>query len=501
MTHSLHFLALDTGAESGRVMHGVFDGTKILLEESHRFTNAPVRLATGLHTDVLHIFDEMKKGLAIAIKNAGNAPINSIGVDTWGVDFALLDSSGALLGNPYHYRDNLTDGILEKAFVCVPKAEIFEETGIQFMALNTLYQLYALRLKNAPILDHAETLLFMPDLFNYWLSGKKVSEFSIATTSQCFNPRKNDWAKSLIGKFGIPTKIFSPIVSPGTILGDLLPSVAEDIGAKNRIQVIAPGCHDTTLAVAAVPAQSENFAYISCGTWSLIGAEINKPCISQKSLDADFTNEGGVANTFRFLKNTTGLWVLQECRREWLRRGEDLSYDQMTKLAMDAPSLKSFIDTSYSEFAKPGNMVSRVCEYCAKTGQPVPDSNGAIIRCIIESLAFTYRETLDNLDHVLDMRHDPLHMVGGGIKNKLLCQFTANVTGRTVFAGPVEATAIGNIMMQAMSLGHIGSLKEGRDIIRNSFDICTYKPQNTDEWNAAYDRFLALKKSNSRSIS
>jgi rhamnulokinase len=493
MTKRTNFLALDMGAESGRVMLGTFDGVSITLSEAHRFDSAPVRTPDGLHTDVLHIWAQLKRGMAIAVKNAGGS-VDGVGVDTWGVDFALLDKKGALVSNPYQYRDSMTEGMLSKAFRCVPRKEIFSQTGLQFMSINTLYQLYALKLRGSPLLDIADRLLMTPDLFNYWLCGKKVNEFSIATTSQCFNPVKNTWAKTLLKKFGIPARLFGTIVRPGTVIGRMLPQVCEEIGVKNAVPVIAPGCHDTTLAVAAVPARKKDFVYISCGTWSLMGAEIPKPCINDKSLAADFTNEGGVCGTFRFLKNMTGLWIVQECRRAWEKEGQSLNYQQLTQMASEAPALRSLIDTTYADFGKPGGMPEKIRAFCRKTGQPVPDSEGAIVRCALESLALTYRTTLEQLEGILGKRLDPIHMVGGGTQNTLLCQFAADATGRQVVAGPVEATAIGSVLMQAMALKLIKSLDEGREIIRMSFDVATYDPKNPGAWDEAYSRFANLNR-------
>jgi rhamnulokinase len=492
MTPAVNFCALDLGAESGRVMLGRFDGNRLELSETHRFESRPVRLPDGLHTDALRIWSELKNGMAMAGRRV-NGAIAGIGTDTWGVDFAFLDKQGALLSNPYHYRDTLTDNILPKAFKKVPRAAIFEQTGLQFMPINTLYQLYALKLRKSPLLKYAGKLLMMPDLFNYWLTGRAVSEFTIATTSQCFDPRRNGWAVSLIEKFGLPAAVFCPVVKPGTVLGDLLPQVAGEIGCIGRVPVIAPGCHDTALAVAAVPARNRDFAYISCGTWSVLGAELRHPCINAQGLAADFTNEGGVEGTFRFLKNLTGLWLVQECRREWLRRGENLSYAELTRMAAQVEPLRSIIEPSSAEFGKPGDMPSRIYDYCKKTGHYLPESKGAVVRCALESLALSYRATLEQLESILNYRLDPIHIVGGGTQNALLCQFAADATGRAVVAGPVEATAIGNVLMQAIALGHVGSLEEGRELVRRSFDVTVYEPHDSTRWNEAYGRFVNLK--------
>ncbi|MBN2188725.1 MAG: rhamnulokinase [Chitinispirillaceae bacterium] len=493
MARGLHFLALDLGAESGRVISGRFDGSRLRISEAHRFASLPVRLPDGLHTDVLRIWSELKHGMALASASAGRNGIAGVGVDTWGVDFAFLDRQGALLSNPYHYRDSLTEGILPKAFRRVSRTEIFERTGVQFMPINTLYQLYALRRRRSPLLDNAHSLLMMADLFNCWLCGKKVNEFSIATTSQCYDPRGKKWAKAMIGKFGLPSHIFGKIVLPGTVLGGLLPQVADETGLSGHVPVIAPGCHDSALAVAAVPAKNRDFAYISCGTWSVLGAELREPCINKQSLAADFTNEGGVAGSFRFLKNLTGLWLVQESRREWLRRGEEHSYAELTEMAADAAPLRSVIDPSSGEFGRPGDMPERIRDYCRRSGQPVPESKGAVVRCALESLALSYRKTLEQLEGILDRRLDPVHVVGGGTQNRLLCRFAADATGRRVVAGPAEATAIGNVIMQAVALGHIGSVEQGRELIRRSFEVMHYEPRPSGQWDEAYERFVELR--------
>jgi rhamnulokinase len=486
---TLNFCALDLGAGSGRVMLGQFDGERITLSEKHRFASAPALLPDGLFTDSLHIWSELKAGLAIAAQGTALA---GIGVDTWGVDFAFLDKQGGLLANPRHYRDRLTDGILDKAFERVPKREIFWQTGVQFMPINTLFQLYALKLSGSPLPDAADRLLMTPDLFNYWLCGSTASEFTIATTSQCFNPLLKTWAWPLIEKFGIPPRLFGPIVQPGSLLAPLRPEVAEETGIAGKVPVIAPGCHDTALAVAAVPATEPNFAYISCGTWSLLGTELDTPCINDRSLAGDFTNEGGVAGTTRFLKNLTGLWILEECRRAWSRSGEDYSYAQLSAMAAAAAPLVSLIDPADDSFSLPGDMPECIRAFCLKTGQPLPEGKGEFVRCILESLALSYRKTLDQLEGILGMRLNPIHLVGGGSRNALLCAFAANATGRTVVAGPVEATATGNILMQAIALKQIGSLAEGRAIVRTSFETTVYEPRDRDRWEEACARFARL---------
>ncbi len=493
MSHQHNFLAFDLGAESGRAILGQFDGERLQLSEVRRFPNGPVRLPDGLHWDVLRLWTEIKRGLALAAQEC-DADLSGIGLDTWGVDFGLLDRDGALVSNPYHYRDGRTDCMIEEACRRVPREEIFEQTGIQFVQINSLYQLLSMVVSNSPALDIAETFLAMPDLFNYWLTGRKVCEFSIATTTQCYDPRQGDWAIPLLERLGVPTHIFPEIVPPGTVLGELLPSVVEDVNVAglSGLPVIAPACHDTGCAVAAVPAEGSDFVYISSGTWSLMGAELPEPVINEQSLAFNLTNEGGVGGPFRLLKNITGLWLVQECRRTWARQGEEFSYADLTQMAAQADPLQSVIDSDCGEFLKPGDMPARIRAFCQGTGQPVPQSKGAVVRCALESLALKYRWVLERLEEILGRRLEPIHIVGGGTKNQLLNQFTADVTGRRVVTGPIEATAAGNVITQAMTLGHIGSLAEGRRIVRNSFDVATYEPAGKSEWDEAYDRFLTV---------
>jgi rhamnulokinase len=493
MSGQSSFLAFDLGAESGRAMLGQFDGERVRLSQVHRFPNGPVRLPDGLHWDVLRLWTEIKRGLALTVEAHG-AGLASVGLDTWGVDFGLLDRDGALVSNPYHYRDDRTDGMVEEAWRRVPRAEIFECTGIQFMQLNSVYQLLAMVVNDSPALGIADTFLTMPDLFNYWLTGRKVCEFSNATTTQCYDPRAGDWAWPLLERLGIPSRIFPEIVPTATVIGELLPAVIEEVNVPGLagLPVIAPACHDTGSAVAAVPAAGADFVYISSGTWSLMGAELQEPAINEKSLAFDFTNEGGVGGTFRFLKNIMGLWLVQECRRMWAREGEVFSYDELTRMAAEAAPLQALVDPDCAEFLKPGDMPSRLRAFCEKTGQPVPQSNGEVVRCALESLALKYRWILERLEEILGRRLEPIHIVGGGSQNRLLNQFAADATGRVVVTGPVEATAVGNVIVQMMALGQIGSLEEGRRIVRNSFEVASYEPTGRPEWDDAYSRFLAI---------
>jgi rhamnulokinase len=486
MANGHHYLAVDLGAESGRVMLGRFDGERFSLAEAHRFASLPVRLPDGLHTDVLRIWVEIKRGLALGVRQAGGA-VEGVGVDAWGVDFALLDKQGALLANPFHYRDERTDGMLEEAFRRMSAADIFANTGIQFMQINTLYQLLAMSLHKSPLLDVAEKFVTIPDLFNYWLSGEITNEFTNATTTQCFDPRKRDWAIPVLQAMGIPARLFGPVTDSGTPIGDLLPYIAEETGASG-VRIVVPACHDTGSAVVAVPAQRRDFAWISSGTWSVMGAEVPEPQVSEKALQYNFTNEGGVFGTWRLSKNIMGLWLVQECRREWSRQGEQLSYDEMTRLAAESDPFVSIIDPDFEGFLHPGDMPSRIQRYCADTHQTIPQTKGQILRIALEGIALKYRLVLERLEELTGNRLDPIHIIGGGTKNRLLSQFAADATRRTVVAGPVEATAIGNILMQAIGLKHLGSLAEARSVVRTSFTPEVYEPQKAAGWDGAYSR-------------
>ncbi|MCD4752260.1 MAG: rhamnulokinase [Anaerolineaceae bacterium] len=480
-------LAIDIGAESGRAILGRYENGKLVLKEIHRFLNKAVRLPDGLHWDLLYLLDEIKTGIKKAADQYGDSLL-SAGIDTWGVDHALLDHNDSLTFLPFHYRDSRTDGLLEEAYKVVPKKNIFERTGLQFMSINTLYQLLSLVKVKSPALASAETFLTIPDLLNFWLTGKKVCEFSIATTTQCYDPRKGDWAFELIEKLGIPTSIFPEIVPSGTILGPLLSFVQKETGAANLI-VIAPACHDTGSAVLSVPAKEKGAAFISSGTWSLIGMEVDEPLITEESQHLNFTNEGGFSGNFRFLKNITGLWLIQECRRYWKSNGEDLDYEQITSLAEAASPLVSFINTDEAEFIKPGNMPIKIQEFCEQSGQTVPETKGEIVRCVLESLSMKYRDEFSNLERISKHRIETLHIVGGGTQNRLLNQFTANSLNRKVITGPVEATAVGNILGQLIALGEIESVNSAREVVRNSFTLEEYLPEKTDEWAEAYRRY------------
>jgi rhamnulokinase len=487
MVEAQSFLAFDLGAESGRGVLGRFDGERIELEELHRFPNGGVRVLDSLHWDVLRLWSEMKNALSVCARRRED--LKGIGIDTWGVDFALIGKDNSLLGLPYHYRDSQTDGMLNKAFARLSREEIFRRSGGQFIQINTLYQLFSMVIRESPLLKAAETFLMIPDLFNFWLTGHKVCEFTNATTTQFYDPRQKSWSGEICNALDLPYHLLPEIVQPGTQIGTLLPTVCDETGL-GETPVIAPGCHDTASAVAAVPAQTENWAYISSGTWSLMGIEVPDPIISNQVLSLNFTNEGGVANTFRFLKNIMGLWLLQECRRTWSRRGRDISYDQLMQLASDAQPFKYLIEPDNETFLGAGDMPSRIIDYCKHTEQIPPRDEGEFVRCILDSLALKYRWVSEKLELVGGKPIEVIHIVGGGARNRLLCQFTANAAAVPVVAGPTEATAVGNIMVQAIATGLIDSISEAREIISRSFELETYEPRDLGQWDGAYERFL-----------
>lgn len=476
-------LPVDLGAESGRVMAVTFDGGRLSTKELRRFSNPLTTINNSTHWDFLHLWREIQAG----IETGKELDPASIGVDTWGVDFALLDRQGQLLANPVSYRDNRTEGMMEAVFARVPRTEVFSRTGVQFMRINTLYQLMSLLETESPQLQMADTLLMAPDLLNYWLTGAKMSEFSVATTTQMFDPKAGTWATEMLESIGLPTEILPEIVPPGTKLG-----------AYEGVPVIAPACHDTGSAVAAVPTGTKDFAYISSGTWSLVGLEIETPIINDAALVANVTNEGGVYGTYRLLRNITGLWLVQQCRRTWADQGESFSYGELVELARQASPLESLIDPNNAVFLPAGDHPRWIQEQCARSGQPVPETKGAILRTILESLALKYRETLDTLQRLSGQNIKVVHIMGGGSRNELLNQMTADATGIPVVAGPVEATVLGNALVQLVTLGEIDDLAQGRQIVAESEQVKRYEPQQSEAWQAAYDRFqqLSMDKSN-----
>jgi len=483
---TFNLAAIDLGASSGRVMLARFNDRGMTLEEAHRFSNGPVRVFDHLYWDVLRLFDEIKTGLG---KAGRTAPLSSLGLDTWGVDFALLDQDDCLIGHPTHYRDPRTNGMMEQAFRLVNREMIFERTGLQFMQINTLYQLFSMR--GSAALGCASTFLMMPDLFNFWLTGRKANEYSDATTTQFFNLRAGGYDRDLLAALGLPMDIYPKILPSGSVLGPLNPSICEEIGL-GEIQVIAPACHDTGSAVAAVPIQNPRAAYISSGTWSLIGVEVTEPVINHKCLAYNFTNEGGVYGTIRLLKNVAGMWLVQECRRVWESQGRYYTWEDLIRLANEAPPFGPLVDPDHPDFLNPVDMPLTIQNYCARTGQESPESDAEILSCIFESLALKYRWVIARLEEILGYDLQVIHIIGGGSQNELLCQLTADATGKAVIAGPVEATAIGNALVQGISLGVLGSLADGRQLVRRSFPLVEYEPQSQDGWDAAAETMIRL---------
>ena len=489
------YLGIDLGAESGRVMAGLWDGKRMRLQELHRFPNGPVEIGGTLRWDVLRLWAEIQHGLSAAARRYGKA-VRSVGVDTWGVDFALLSKSNELLGQPFHYRDARTRGVMEGAFRRVPRAEIFAATGLQFMQFNTLYQLLALQENSPELLELADCLLMMPDYFHWCLSGIRAAEFTDATTTQFFDPAKQDWSRKLLKRFNLPTKMLPQIIPPGTRLGPLLDSVSRQTGL-GRVNVVAPASHDTGSAVAAVPTshkQEGTWAYLSSGTWSLTGLELSKAQLSRRVLEFNLTNEGGVDGTYRLLKNISGLWLVQQCKRAFDKKGTKLDYAQLVRLAKAAPALRSIIDPDDARFMNPPDMPLAIQQFCRASHQPVPRTEGALVRCVLESLALKYQTVLDCLGEVGGKRIEVVHIVGGGSRNDLLNQFAADACQRPVLAGPVEATVLGNVLLQARAAGEISSLAELRAVVRASCEVRSFEPKraNLGAWEQGRARFADM---------
>lgn len=471
-------IAVDLGAESGRVMQAAFDGERIQMDVAYRFENTPVVARGTRYWDVLHLWHHIQRGIQ---QIADTHAVASIGVDSWGVDFALLDRDGTLLANPVHYRDERNDGMMTWVFQRMPRREIFQRTGIQFMQINGLYGLAALAKADSPLLEAADALLTIPDLFNYWLSGSKTCEFTHATTTQLYNPTADDWERDLLDAIGVPTEILTPVTRPGDI-----------IGAYEGISVITPACHDTGSAVVAVPTTTENYAYLSSGTWSLLGIEVDTPIISDATYAANFTNEGGVYGTFRLLKNIMGLWLAQQCRETWQQQGEEYTYEALVEAAKAAEPFRTMIDPDDSAFLAHGDMPARIREYCQQMSQPVPETVGQVMRTIYESLALKYRYVLDTLIDVSGKEIDRLHIIGGGVHNALLCQMTADAIERPVTAGPVEATALGNAVVQFITHGALENLAQARQMLAATINTTEYLPEDTAQWAAQYAQFCEL---------
>jgi rhamnulokinase len=478
--------AVDLGAQSGRVAVGRFDGERLGVTEVHRFANVPVRTRDTLNWDILRVYRDVLDGLRGAAREAGR--VDSVAVDSWGVDFALIDSQGRLAQNPVHYRDvrraKAMDGVLAR----IPARELYDRTGIQLMPINTVFELGAMAAEGDPALDAAATMLLVPDLLHYWFCGASTSEFTNATTTQCYDPHAGGWAMDLLERLDVPTRLLPDVVQPGTRLAPLSHAVAEETRLRDA-EVVAVATHDTGSAVAAVPFRQPGSIFISAGTWSLVGIEVKAPVITDAAFAANLTNEGGVGGTFRLLRNVTGLWLVHECRRIWAQEGREHSFDQLVALAKDAAPLRSLIDPNDAAFTDPGDMPARVRAFCAHSGQPEPVEPGAVVRCILESLALKHAQTIDVLTAVTGASPREIHIVGGGARNELLCRWTADAAGLPVLAGPEEATLLGNLLVQAMALGEISSLDEGRAVVGASMVPTAYEPQESSQWQEAKERF------------
>lgn len=483
-------LAFDFGASSGRAILGTFDGEKITLEEIHRFSNDPVKVGHTFYWDVLRLFHEIKQGI---LKAKQYGKIDSIGIDTWGVDFGLIDEKGYLLENPVHYRDERNVGMIEEARKYMSKAEMYDRTGIQFMDFNTLFQLLSIKKNRPELLERADKLLFMPDLFTYMLTNNKVSEYSIATTSQMVNIDTQDWDYELLRAMKIPTHILCDIVPSGTKMGYLRHSLREELGLE-RIPVISVCGHDTQSAITAIPSESKDFAFISSGTWSLFGTELDEPVVNEKAKKLNVTNEGGYNYTTAFLKNICGLWLIQESRRQWIREGKEYSYAQLEQEALKAEPFKCFIDPDAPDFVAMGDMPERVREFCRKTNQYIPETVGEVMRCIYESLAMKYKYVLAGIEDCVGKKYDRIHVMGGGTKDTFLCALTASSCNRTVYAGPIEATVLGNVAVQLMASGDIKDIAEARKIIAKGENLKVYNPVDADKWEEAYKNFVKIVK-------
>ena len=481
-------LSFDFGASSGRAMISSFDGEKITMEEIHRFSNDTVIVNGTMYWDILRLFFEIKTSITKAVNSGG---FDAIGIDTWGVDFGLIDKRGKLLSNPVHYRDSRTEGIPEKVFETISKEEIYNRTGTQCMRINTLYQLMYLKENEPELLENAEKFLLTPDLFAYMLTGETRAEASIASTTNLYNPYKRDWDYELIERLGLDKNLFPEIIKAGNIYGYLTNEICEELGCE-KVPVIAVCAHDTASAVAATPSFADDFVYISCGTWSLFGIELPEPIINDEVCKLNFTNEGGFKDTVRFLKNIMGLWLIQESRRQWRREGEEVGFDQLEKEALASEPFKCFVDVDDPMFESAGNLPRRVKEFCEKTGQYVPENRGEIMRCIYQSIAMKYKYTFNKLGEIANKKYTKINMLGGGIKDKLLCRLTADACNAEVLAGPTEATVMGNIAVGYYALGEIKDFADIRKTVSNSTDIKHYSPENPEAWEEAYERYLKI---------
>lgn len=489
-TNHLNMLAVDFGASSGRTILGRWSGSTLSVEEIHRFSNDPVELGGSLYWDFLRLFHELKAGIHAYKQHAPGSPA-SIAVDTWGVDYGFVDGKGKLLGNPYHYREARNTEAMSKLLQQTTERELYSHSGIQPLSFNTIFQLYAEIREQGLSLPDDVRLLLMPDLFRFYLSGIRSTEYTIASTTGLLDPVARDWDRLLLQKVGIPSGIFTDIVMPGTKEGTLRKEIAEELQV-GAMPIVAAASHDTASAVVSIPSLEGDYAFISCGTWSLMGVEIDQPIMTEDSLRWGFTNEGGAENKIRMLKNIMGLWLLQDCKKQWELEGDSISFAHMQEMAKLEPGLQSYVDPQDPVFLAPGNMPERIRLYCAETGQTVPQTKAELIRFVVDSLAMKFKQTLDEIEQLLARKLSTIHMVGGGIQNRLLCQLTANATGRPVIAGPVEATAIGNIMMQVKAHGEVQSLDQIRQVVMDSFPPDRYESQDEAQWQDAYQTYLQV---------
>jgi rhamnulokinase len=478
-------VAVDLGAQSGRVAIGRFDGKRLSVLRVHRFPNVPVRVHGRLYWDVLRLYDGVLEGLSAAGRETGGS-VDAVGIDTWGVDFGLLDGSGRLVENPVHHRDGRSARGMELALERVGARALYERTGIQLMPINTIFQLRALAVET-DLLERAETVLLVPDLLSYWLSGTVACELTNATTTACFDPRAGAWAADLLAELEIPASLFPAIAPPGSVLGRLRSDVAENVRLSGT-KVVAPASHDTASAVAAVPFARPDAAYISAGTWSLVGVELTKPLIDDRSFAANLTNEGGAGGTFRLLRNVTGLWLVHECRRAWALDGREWSFDELVAMAAEASPTSVVVDPNDPSLAAPDDMPNRIRAYCARTGQRPPETPGEVVACALGGIVLRHRHAVSLLGATLGAGPSQLHVVGGGARNRLLCQWTADATGLPVIAGPAEATEVGNLLVQAIALGELASLGEAREVVRESFAPTLYEPSGREVWDEAFGR-------------
>lgn len=485
----MKILAFDYGASSGRAMLGNFDGKKITLSEIHRFVNEPVNVNGALYWDILRLYHELKQGIIKADRQGG---VSSMGIDTWGVDFGLLGKDGQLLANPFHYRHSHTENAVEELEKKMPKEDIFAQVGLAFQKFNTLCQLVTMKKNNNAALENAEDLLFIPDLFNYFLTGEKVCEFTIASTSQLINPGENVWNKKIFETFGINKNLFKNIISPATYVGQVSLEVCRELSLSNKLPVIASAEHDTASAFVSVPAKDKNCAFLSSGTWSLLGAELDKPILTREAMISGYTNEGGLGNNIRFLKNIMGLWIIQECKRYWDKEGDVVSFGALAEGASKVDACKYLINPDYEDFYSPGEMPVKIVNYCKNRGLCVPNTKFEIARCVFDSLALAYKHNVKYLEKLTNRRVDVLHIVGGGSNNDVLNQSTADALAVPVTAGPSEGTALGNMLSQLIALKEISGVDEAREVVRNSTEIRVFNPSNISVYEDAYSKFLKL---------